>query len=115
MLCYVTIVLFVGDNVELKKARYILSTIPTIKMFALEKHRRHCSMGGCSIELTHIRLEGTEREYWSVCIEGRQSAVEKLLKQQMQYQGNNKTVEQVLLNLSKGAAVQGYPEMVTKL
>lgn len=83
-------------------------------MFALEKHRKSSSSGGCFIELTHIRLEGTDREYWSVSIEGGKSAVEKLLKKQVQ-EGSSRTVEQVLLGLFEGVVVQGYPEMVTKL
>ena len=100
---------------ELQEARHHLSTVPTIKAFALEKHRKQGSSNGCSIELTHIQLDGTDREYWSVCIEGRESRVQQLLRKRIQHEGREKTVEEALLGLLEDGTVQGYPEMIAKL
>ena len=101
--------LFLGQcQDQLLRAKTILTDTPTLSFKELRKKRYDSSIGHCSIEQTIVMHD--DHAYFSVCLEGEKSSIEKLLTRNLK--NDKDSLKDFLISFGQPC---GYAEFVQSL
>ena len=102
----ISLYLFLGQyQDQLLRAKTILTDTPTMSFKELRKKRYDSSIGHCCIEQTIIMHD--DHTYFSVCLEGGKSNIEKLLARNLR--NDKDTLKDFLISFARPC---GYAEFI---